>query len=229
MYSTFIPAAMKKILLLLLFITAPLLLAQAQYARFGAKVGGGLTSVQGDDAPSDNTNYLAGFHGGIMLSYEFVSRLALQGELLYEQKGFVYDEFELSPTEILGDDHRLHYITLPVMLKIQKGGLFAEGGPYVGYLVSEETQVRLLDPNTLDDPNPGVLGEYPLSIDDFERWDYGYTVGIGIELDNGFFMSFHNFGGLTSFSKTLDQKNFGFKLSIGYLLPAPSPEDMMGR
>ncbi|AKD02457.1 porin family protein [Pontibacter korlensis] len=220
---------MKKTLLLLLFILSPVLLVQAQYTRFGAKVGGNLYKVQGDDGSSNTTNTLAGFHGGVVVSYEFVSRLAVQGELLYEQKGFVYDEHPLNATEALADDHRLHYITLPVMLKLQKGGFFVKGGPYIGYLIAEATQVKRLDRSTLDDPAPTELGNYRLSMDDFERWDYGYTVGLGIELDNGFSLSFHNTGGLTSFSKALDQKNFGFKLSIGYLLRPPTPDEMMLR
>lgn len=218
---------MKKTLLLPLFILLPVLLAQAQYARFGAKVGGNLSSVQGSDGSSNTTNNLAGLNGGLILSYEFVSRLALQAELLYEQKGFVYDAYPISADEVLADDHRLHYLTLPVMLKLQKGGLFVEGGPYLGYLIAEATKVKRLDRNTLDNDSPTELGNYPLSMSDFERWDYGYTIGVGIELDNGFFMSVHNSGGLTSFSKTLDQKNFGYKLSIGYLLRPPSPDQMM--
>ncbi|WP_276499803.1 porin family protein [Pontibacter litorisediminis] len=218
---------MKKTLLLPLFILLPLLMAQAQYARFGAKVGGNLSSVQGSDGSPNTTNNLAGFNGGLILSYEFVSRLAVQAELQYEQKGFVYDEYPLNATEVLIDDHRLHYLTLPLMLKLQKGGLFVEGGPYLGYLIGESTEVKRVDRATVDEPNPTVLGNYALSMDDFERWDYGYTVGVGLELDNGFFVSVHNAGGLTSFSKALDQKNFGYKLSIGYLIRPPSPDQLM--
>ncbi|SFH33968.1 porin family protein [Pontibacter chinhatensis] len=218
---------MRKTLLLLLFILVPALLAQAQYARLGAKVGGNLSRVQGSDGSSSLTNNLAGFNGGLILSYEFVSRLALQAELQYEQKGFVYDNYPISTNEVLTDDHRLHYLTLPLMLKLQKGGLFVEGGPYVGYLVGESTQVKRVDSQSAGSDNPVILGNYSLHLTDFERWDYGYTVGIGLELDNGFFVSLHNMGGLTSFSKALDQKNFGFKLSIGYLLRPPSVDEMM--
>ncbi|GAB3822861.1 porin family protein [Pontibacter rugosus] len=220
---------MKKTLLLFLLILAPTLWAQAQFTRFGAKVGGNFTRMQGDDGSSDYSNNLAGLHGGFIVSYEFVSRLALQAELLYEQKGFVYDDYTLSTTELLRGDHRLHYATLPIMLKIQKGGLFAEGGPYVGYLIAENVDVDRVESSTASSPEPAVLGSYAIGIDDFNRWDYGYTIGVGLQLDNGFFMSLHNTGGLTSFSKELDQKNFGFKLSIGYLLRPRTTDEMMFR
>ncbi|WP_299826149.1 porin family protein [uncultured Pontibacter sp.] len=213
---------MKKTLLLLLFILFAVQ-AQAQFARFGAKVGGGFTRAQGDDGSSSVTNPLAGFHAGFIGSYEFVSRLALQAELQYDQKGFTYDGYLINAAEALIDDHRLHYVTLPVMLKIQKGGLFAEAGPYVGYLVAETTKVNVIDQASINEPEPLIFGEYPLSLNDFERWDYGYTAGIGIQLDSGLFMSVHNTGGFKSFSKELDQKNFGFKLSIGYLLGSRLP------
>ncbi|GHA67818.1 hypothetical protein GCM10007389_21430 [Pontibacter akesuensis] len=218
---------MKKPLLLLLFILAPVLWAQAQYLRYGARVGGNFTKAHGDDAAEDNINNLAGLHGGLIVGYEFVSRLALQAEVLYEQKGFVYNDYPRTDIFRLTGDHRLHYITLPVMLKLQKGGLFAEGGPYVGYLFAENADItETEDSNSLV---PAPPRDYPLSMHDFERWDYGYTVGVGLQLDNGLFMSVHNTGGLTSFSKELDQKNFGFKVSIGYLLRPRSADDLMWR
>jgi len=209
---------MKKSLLLLLFILSPLVLAQAQYLRLGAKVGGNLSRVQGSDGSSATTESLAGFNSSLIASYEFASRLALQAELQYVQKGFTYDKFPNGPDEVLIDDQRLHYLILPVMLKLQKGGLFVEGGPYLGRLVGKTTDVKRVDRRTADDPNPVILGDYPLHVRDFERWDYGYTVGVGLALDNGFLVSLHNSGGLTSFSKKLDQKNFGYFLNIGYLL-----------
>lgn len=214
---------MKNKILILFFIFTPILIANAQYGRFGAKAGGGFSQAHGDDASSDVTNTLAGFHAGFIGSYEFVSRLAVQAELLYEQKGFTYDGYPINQTEALVDDHRLHYLTLPLLLKIQKGGLFAEAGPYLGYLVAENTKVKLADRETLNDPEPVILGDFPLSIEDFERLDYGYTAGIGIQLDNGFFMSVRNYGGFKSFSKQLDQKNFGFTLSVGYLMAPRLP------
>lgn len=214
---------MKKSLILLLFMFLSVQLVQAQYARLGAKAGGGISKVRGNDGPSGVTNSLPGFHAGFIGSYEFVSRLALQAELLYEQKGFTYDGYPISASEALIDDQRLHYVVLPLKLKIQKGGLFAEAGPYAGYLVGETTKVNIIDQASVNDPEPVILGDYPISIDDFERWDYGYTVGVGIQLDNGLFMSVHNTGGFRSFSKELDQKNTGFKLSIGYLMAPRLP------
>ncbi len=209
---------MKNKALILLIILSTFSIAHAQYARVGAKAGGGFTKAHGNDGSSKVTNQLFGFHGGLIGTYEFVSKLAIQAELLYDQKGLTYDGFPINQDEVLADDQRLHYITLPLMLKVQRSGLFAEAGPYLGFLVAENNKVKRVEQSSFDGTNPVILGDYPLSLDDFERWDYGYTIGVGIQLENGLTASVHNTGGLTSFSKDLDQKNFGFKFSVGYFM-----------
>jgi hypothetical protein len=209
---------MKSLTILLLIVFYSCSMADAQYLSVGAKAGGGFTKAHGDDGSSELTNQLFGFHGGFVGTYEFVSKLAIQAELLYDQKGFTYDGYPINQDEVLADDHRLHYITLPLMLKVQRSGLFAEAGPSLGLLVAENTKVKRIEQATFNDPNPVILGDYPLSLDDFNRWDYGYTIGVGIQLENGLTASVHNSGGFTSFSKELDQKNFGFKFSVGYFL-----------
>ena len=216
---------MKKALLFFVLISAPLMLAQAQYARFGAKAGGGFASTYGADGSSDYTNPLGVYHIGGIVSYEFVSRIAVQAELLYAQKGFTYEDFIYAPGEDLSGDLRLHYLELPLLFKLQKGGLFAEAGPYIGYLLSASDDFRLSTAGT----NPDVEPPSFYDSDHLQRFDYGYTVGLGIMLDNGFFMSIRNTGGFRSFSKDLDQKNLDFRVSIGYLIPPPNAVEIMRR
>ena len=212
---------MKKVLLFLTLLLAPLLMAQAQYVRLGAKGGGGFARLHGSDGSSDYTNSLGVYHIGGVVSYEFVSRIAVQAELLYAQKGFTYEDFRHNQTDDLSGDLRLHYIELPLLFKLQKGGLFAEAGPYMGYLLDAS-----------DDFGVDTAGTNPppfYASDCLNRFDYGYTVGVGIMLDNGFFMSFRHAGGLRSITTALDQKNLDFRLSVGYLLAPPNPVDVMQR
>ena len=210
---------MKKALLFLTLLLAPLLMAQAQYVRLGAKGGGGFYRLHGGDGSSDYTNSLGVYHIGGVVSYEFVSRIAVQAELLYAQKGFTYEDFRHNQTDDLSGDLRLHYIELPLLFKLQKGGLFAEAGPYIGYLLDASDDFRLDSAGT--SPPPFYAS------DRLNRFDYGYTVGIGIMLDSGFFMSFRHEGGFRSITTALDQKNLGFRVSVGYLIPAPSPAEVM--
>ncbi|WP_460923568.1 porin family protein [Pontibacter brevis] len=216
---------MKKTFFLICIALFPVLVAQAQYVRYGGKAGGGFTRAYGDNASRDYINYFTGFHAGPVVSYEFVSRLAVQAELLYDQKGFTYDAYAVNPSVTANGDLRLHYIELPLLLKIQKGGLFAEAGPYGGYLIGTDSDIAFT--TTGVSPDAGQPITYNSA--SINRFDYGYTAGIGIMLDNGFFMSFRNTGGFRSFSKDLDQKNFGFRLSFGYLIQPPSAVEMMRR
>ncbi|MBF9255190.1 PorT family protein [Pontibacter sp. 172403-2] len=217
---------MKKLILLLFLILVPLLAVQAQYLRFGGKAGGGFSKAAGDG--SDQMQHLAGMQAGLLLSYEFVSRLAVQAELNYNQKGFTYSEYaaDASSDEYLSGDMRLHYLELPLLLKIQKGGLFAEAGPYVGYLLNKDSDVHRFSSSGIV-PEPVDLGPEPVSINDFNRWDYGYAAGIGLIMDNGFFLSIRNTGGFRSFSKALDQKNQVWQISVGFLMPPPRPASLM--
>jgi len=211
-------------LLLVFLLFTPLSTVQAQYYRFGGKAGGGFATAKGDDAPSERINHVAGLNAGFVFSYDFASALALQPELQYSQKGFVYDNYLIAPDEAVAGDIRLHYLELPLMLRAQKGGLFVEAGPYAAYLLrqgSDSERISALNTGTA----PIVLGNYEPGLADYERFDYGYAVGLGIMLETGFFLSIRHTGGLPSFSKELDQKNRVWQLSIGYLRPHRRPVD----
>lgn len=219
---------MKKTCILLLLILAPLLAVQAQYLRFGAKAGGGFSKAVGDDTPSSHIDHLAGLSAGFLFSYEFASALALQPELNYTQKGFTYNEYpiDVNNGEYLSGDLRLHYAEVPLLFKVQKRGLFAEIGPYVGYLLNKDSDIHRFSISGIAQ-EPIDDGPEPVSITDFNRWDYGYVVGIGLRLDNGFFVSLRNTGGFKSFSKELDQKNLMWQLSIGFLMAPRLPTNLL--
>ncbi|MHC2992475.1 hypothetical protein OB13_13095 [Pontibacter sp. HJ8] len=213
---------MKKTLLLSFLLFAPLLVVQAQFFRYGVKVGGGFSTAVGQDAPSDQINNLAGLHVGPVLTYEFVSPVAVQAELHYSMKGFVYDNFTRDditvPETALAGDLRLNYLELPLLFKIRKAALFGEAGPYMGYLLNINSDVNTVD--NLSDP-PLILEHRSFSRDDFNSFDYGYAIGGGLILDNGLFMSVRNTGSLRPFPKDdLKQRNLAWQLSIGYLMPA---------
>ncbi|WP_347157834.1 porin family protein [Pontibacter chitinilyticus] len=216
---------MKRTWLLILFILAPLLAVQAQFLRIGAQAGGGFSKATGD--ASGDMNHLAGFTAGFLFNYDFVSALELQAELNYTQKGFTYEEHTISPSAYVAGDIRLHYVDVPVLLRVHKRGLFAEAGPYLGYLVNEDSHTNRISSQAGSGTSPVVLGPQEYTLNDYNRWDYGYVVGLGFMMDNGFFVSFRNTGGLRSFSTILDQKNTMWQLSVGYLRPSRTKANLM--
>lgn len=223
LFSIPVPA-MKRRCILLLLILAPLLTVQAQYLRFGGKAGGGLSKAVGDNA--SEMSRLAGMQAGLLLSYEFVSSLAVQAELSYAQKGFTYNKQPIYQDEYVSGDMRLHYLEFPLLLKVQKRGLFAEAGPYVAYMLGNSSDIHRF--STRNAPSEPIdLGQEPFPINNFNRWDYGYAVGTGFRLDNGFFVSLRYTSGLHSFPKHLDQKNQVWQLSIGFLMAPRDPASLM--
>lgn len=215
---------MKKISLLITLLLICAYTAQAQFSYFGAKGGGGFTTAVGQDAPSGSINYSAGLHAGIMYQYQFISNMGVQTELLYSRKGFVFDDYLINANESLAGDVYLDYLELPMLLKVRSGGLFAEAGPYVGYLLRGAGDVNRFNAATLNDPEPVAIGAQEIYTDNFRSFDYGYAIGGGLILDNGFFVSLRHTGGLRSFSaEDLSRRNLVWQLSIGFLMPVRVP------
>lgn len=216
---------MKKIILLVTLTFVTWLSAEAQYYRYGVKAGGGFSTAVGKDAPSDEIDHLAGIHGAFVFSYEFASRLAVQPELHYSRKGFVYASYtrNMPPETALSGDLRLDYVEMPLMIKLQKAALFVEAGPYMGYLLNVGNEVSTVSTDPDTDP-PIIFGRADFSRDNFNSFDVGYAVGGGLMLESGFFLNVRNTGSLRPFPKNdLTQRNLVWQLSIGYLLPARRP------
>lgn len=216
---------MKKTILLICFLLTTALTTQAQYYRYGVKAGGGFSTAVGKDAPSSQISHLAVLHGAFVFAYEFASRLSVQPELHYSRKGFVYEDYtrNMPAGTALNGDLRLDYIELPLMVKVQKAALFVEAGPYLGYLFHVGNKVNVVTSDPAIDP-PVVLARHELSRNDFNSFDIGYAAGLGLMLQNGFFMNVRHTGSLRPFPKEdLTQRNQVWQLSIGYLVPARKP------
>ncbi|TXK36672.1 PorT family protein [Pontibacter qinzhouensis] len=211
---------MKKKILLLLLVLSPILAAEAQYFRFGGKAGGGVAGASGNDAPSDQINRYASIHVGLIAAYDFAAPITLHSELLYIKKGLTYSTYDVNPTEYYSGDLRLNYLELPLLVKYRAGGLFAEAGPYLGYLLSLNSDVSRYNSSSAGGATPQVIGPQNFNRNQFQAFDYGYAIGGGLAFENGFFMGLRHTGGLRSFSsEELNMRNSVWQISIGYLLP----------
>lgn len=145
--------------------------AQESQAAFGVKAGANFANVdfQGDD-DTFNFDRRTGLTAGLFVVWPANSRLALQTEALYSQKGITLDEGGASGTT------KIDYLDFPVLARFSSspsGGtsfhLFA--GPSFGFRVSAKTEVS-------------VDGEEDFSEDideEIERVDLGLVVGAGVE------------------------------------------------
>ena len=222
---------MKKSLLLILAIFS-FTFAQAQGFRFGVKGGGNYSSFTGGDKEVfGEPDYKFGYHLGVAALYELDSDgfLGIKPELYYITKGFqVNQEIARSPAtgntrSEIESKRNLGYLSLPILLNINTGGLFFELGPELAYMVNSihETKTSVWDAN--DEKIVDNKEEKKTSKEDLSSFDFGYVAGLGYMSDAGFSIGLRYNGGLMGIIDTKDSdnekgvKNSVFMVSVGYM------------
>ncbi|MCB2409543.1 porin family protein [Hymenobacter lucidus] len=181
--------------------------AQAQ-VRFGVKGGVSLSNYSGlTDAEKKGVENLVNGNAGVMLNAPITDDgfFSIQPELLYSGKG---GKFSDSGVEIT---NRMHYVDLPILAKINADGFIFEAGPQVGYLVARNYEATSTGPVVKSS-----------TLNDYNRFDAGYVVGVGYELESGLGLGIRYNGGLTNVLKEVagvqsKAKNSVFQFQVGYL------------
>jgi hypothetical protein len=187
---------------LLLFL---LMLTQQAFAQTSYGIKGGFNWVT-LDVNSEETMYekwgyayRPAFHVGVYGKYNLSDRLSINPEVLFSQKGYIYDKTSEGPVAF----EHLNYLNLPVMAGLQVFKrvdlLF---GPEVGFLRNQ--------------------GEY------YKKLDFGYAVGANFQVSQKIYLGFRYSHGLTSVVDTekrqlptndkVDFQNKAYQFSIGYRL-----------
>lgn len=123
----------------------------------GGKIGPSAVLVLGED--TDNLDAAPGMAMGVMFKVTLLEYLALQGELLYEMKGFSFDQ----AVPLIGDLHvrqYLHYLTLPI---IAKGHFNIEPvsiEPYAGLALSILVAAEGVATSGNQEQSEGNTGDY---------------------------------------------------------------------
>ncbi len=120
---------MKKFLIILC-IAAFALQSNAQSIRAGLKAGANITNFTGGNFENVDKKALVGFHAGGYLNFA-LGAVSLQPEVLVSTAGAKFED--------AGDNIKLTYITVPVMVKFKSSsGFYFEAGPQVGFKISED-------------------------------------------------------------------------------------------
>ena len=198
---------MKKTILSLAMLAGLTSAAQAQTGlKLGLKGGVNLSSFSGAD--SSPFGYKYGFSAGGVLNYGFSDMIAVQGELLYSQKGTNSDlSFSNSGggSATYNMKQTLQYVDIPVLFKVSTGeggkGLFFELGPQASIVVAQRT---FSDNNTLttaaglnnnivpvNNPGPTTSDADTKSVpfgnttDGMNKVVLAYAAGLGYQLTSG--------------------------------------------
>lgn len=189
-------------------------------AQLGIKAGMNVSSLTQTDELISNKSGRTGWNAGISYRLPISNALAIQPELLYIERGTEFDiEFSIFRTEI---ESEFKYVEIPVLAYLKLGDLpiNVHVGPYFGYLADIEYRFStILQDGSVED-------EIDDNRDDYNRSDYGFVAGVGLQFqrvtidlrftrglqqnDNGF-----DFRSLTFNEKA---KNVSIQGFVGYFL-----------
>lgn len=215
-----------------LFLAAVVALASfsttiAQETDFGIKAGVNYSTLSGNEG--GETNYLLGFHAGLVAEIMINPIFAVQPELLYSMEGaessFSLEEEDMS---FSGEQKiKLGYIQFPVMLKYFATDAFSlQAGPQVGYLVSAKNEYKFSS-SFADDLDLNESGTEDIR-EEVKKVAFGVNFGLGYEIDDSLFLQARYHLGLADIDSTQEDpneefdidfpkiKNSGFQLSVGY-------------
>ncbi|RPD46438.1 PorT family protein [Hymenobacter sediminis] len=247
---------MKKLAALSLALVSAASVAQAQDAggfRIGVKVGGTYSNISGDNVSqitgpgysTDLGDYKLGYNAGIGLSIPLSSDgfFSFAPELLYNRKGYEIQSKQNgnfpagSNIESIEVEQKrvLHYLDVPLLAKINAGGLFFELGPQVSYLFGSKNKQQTttkFSNGTKDkvDNDSGFRDYTGISRDeayksDLAQFDISGVAGVGYMTDGGISLGLRYARGFNSLIDTKDQDNEpkafnnAFTLQLGYLIP----------
>jgi len=141
-------------------------------AMLGIKGGINFTNLNADNV--DDENIKIGFNLGLFAKAPITDMFSIQPELLYSSKGskLTYRNFLQGEGEYR---FNLNYLELPVLAMVNLSEYFnIHAGPYLGFLTSSNIK-------DLND-NGTVSGIRDIDVDNFNRFDYGFAFGLGVEI-----------------------------------------------
>lgn len=196
---------MKKIILSALAVFA-FGFTNAQEVKFGAKVGGNLSSLKATNFSGENDISIkfganVGFQAGGFAEIKVADKFNVQPEVLFSYESYKF------PIE--GDaNFNLSYINVPVMAKYYASEKISlQVGPQIGFLVGAKAKFE---------------GESEDVKDMLETVNFGVNFGLGYDFTKECFVDFRYNLGLSNISKEefvgedSKLKTSGFSLAVGY-------------
>ena len=202
---------------LLLFLC---IFSTAGEAQLGIKAGLNVSSLTQTDELISNKSGRTGWNAGLSYRIPISNALAVQPELIYIERGTEFDiEFNVFTTEV---EAEYKYVEIPLLVYLGLGDLplNIHVGPYFGYLADIEYRFNSV---LLDGSVEEVIDD---DRDNYNRGDYGFVAGVGLELSRvtvdlrftrGLQQSENGFD-FRSVTFNEEAKNVALQAFVGYLL-----------
>jgi len=206
---------MKKVLLTIAAFSGLTVAANAQYARFGVKAGGMLTTASRNNTGISNleNKFAPGLYAGGLIEFSFKSKadkFKLQVEADYSYMT-VRHNFTLS-NQNLDDRSRAHMVSIPVLAKYFFTPSFSlYAGPSANLVLSSNGKTTGLN-----------TGEYNSNTkDDINMFQFGAMAGVNYYIYKGFFVEARYHALLPDYYKAgTIRPEYGaihnFQLGVGY-------------
>ncbi len=204
---------MKKVLLTVAAFSGLTVAANAQYARFGVKAGGMLTTASRNDANLSNIeNKLApGLYAGGLVEFSFKSRadkFKLQAEVDYSYMT-VRHNFTMNGLSGEGSS-RAHMVSVPILAKYFFTPSFSlYAGPSANLNMSSSAKSTINNTEKTINTN-----------DDVNMFQIGAMAGLNYYIYKGFFVEARYHAILPDYYKSASLADYGtihnFQLGVGY-------------
>ena len=192
---------MKKIAFLIIIAVCGFLQVRAQ--NFGVKAGYNYSTLSGETSSISTIEGLSGFYIGGLVELPISNMLSIQPELIFSRQGVDLRQ-GLKNLSIRTDtsEIRLDYLNIPVMAKVNLGPIFLEGGVQFGFLVNKPK---------VDSYIANVYLRNLLDKDSYNSFDFGVGAGLGVKLNQHFFVETRYTYSLTN---VFDPNDKHFKSSL---------------
>ena len=192
---------MKKIAFLIIIAVCGFSQVRAQ--NFGVKAGYNYSTLSGETSSISTIEGLSGFYIGGLVELPISNMLSIQPELIFSRQGVDLRQ-GLKNFSIKTDtsEIRLDYLNIPVMAKVNLGPIFLEGGVQFGFLVNKPK---------VDSYIANVYLRNLLDKDSYNSFDFGVGAGLGVKLNQHFFVETRYTYSLTN---VFDSNDKHFKSSL---------------
>ena len=192
---------MKKIAFLIIIAICGFSQVRAQ--NFGVKAGYNYSTLSGETSSISTIEGLSGFYIGGLVELPISNVLSIQPELIFSRQGVDLRQ-GLKNLSIRTDtsEIRLDYLNIPVMAKVNLGPIFLEGGVQFGFLVNKPK---------VDSYIANVYLRNLLDKDSYNSFDFGVGAGLGVKLNQHFFVETRYTYSLTN---VFDPNDKHFKSSL---------------
>lgn len=188
--------------MLKLFLSSTLLFllqtASAQL-QLGIKAGVNISNFTGGNFENFENEALVSGYGGGYLRFRLGDMIAIQPEVLFSSQGAKLK----SATEEF--DAKISYVNIPIVLQVYFGNFYVEGGPQVGFKVSEDVPDQTIEDFAKSSDFSAALG-------------LGYESKIGLGISGRYTIGLSKVGDFDTGDIDPDFKNGVIQIGLFYTL-----------